>query len=254
MSEENIENVTKPDSNFAPTFVDHHVLPDINFNGHCLINNIYIPKKVINIYSSYTLNSWLKNSSTSSALSNCLFGSVKLTKNNGPVKYKYSSYDIGCDSRSDFLFTAGSMGKNVIIFGAHMSSSLHIDNKNKNILIFGEGATQRLDNTVLTTEAIYPINFKQTSKRFELSYIMFKLIKIIFFGLVTGIVSASNHTKCFSLSNQKYMSQSTLINLHSDEYIQEFYCYPFAVKLDRLILTLWMIYLIKYLFQIKKKI
>ena len=45
MSEENIENITKSDSNFAPTFVDHHVLPDIIFNGHCLINNIYIPKK-----------------------------------------------------------------------------------------------------------------------------------------------------------------------------------------------------------------
>ena len=42
MSEENIENITKSDSNFAPTFVDHHVLPDINFNGHCLITNIYI--------------------------------------------------------------------------------------------------------------------------------------------------------------------------------------------------------------------
>ena len=40
MSEENIENITRSDSNFAPTFVDHHVLPDINFNGHCLINNI----------------------------------------------------------------------------------------------------------------------------------------------------------------------------------------------------------------------
>ena len=30
MLEENIENITKSDSNFAPTFVDHHVLPDIN--------------------------------------------------------------------------------------------------------------------------------------------------------------------------------------------------------------------------------
>ena len=37
MSEENIENVTKSDSNFAPTFVDHQLLPDMNFNGHCLI-------------------------------------------------------------------------------------------------------------------------------------------------------------------------------------------------------------------------
>ena len=52
MSEENIENITKSECNFAPTFVDHHVLPDINFNGHYLINNMYIPEKVIysNIY------------------------------------------------------------------------------------------------------------------------------------------------------------------------------------------------------------
>ena len=39
MSEENIENITKSDSNFALTFADHHLLPDISFDGHCLINN-----------------------------------------------------------------------------------------------------------------------------------------------------------------------------------------------------------------------
>ena len=61
MSEENIENISKLGSNFAPTFIDHRVLPDINFNGHCLINNIYIPKKVINIYLLYKLNPWLRN-------------------------------------------------------------------------------------------------------------------------------------------------------------------------------------------------
>ena len=50
MSDEYIENITKSDSNFAPTFVDHHLLSDRNFNGHCLINNnISIPEKVINL-------------------------------------------------------------------------------------------------------------------------------------------------------------------------------------------------------------
>ena len=34
--QENIENITKSGSNFAPTFVDHHLLPDIHFDGHCL--------------------------------------------------------------------------------------------------------------------------------------------------------------------------------------------------------------------------
>ena len=58
MSEESIENMTKLDSNFAPTFVDHHLLPDMNFNGNFLIkNNIAIPKKVINLYFLRTLSS-----------------------------------------------------------------------------------------------------------------------------------------------------------------------------------------------------
>ena len=44
MSEENIENITRLDSTFTPTFVNHHVLPDVKINGHCLINNnIYVP-------------------------------------------------------------------------------------------------------------------------------------------------------------------------------------------------------------------
>ena len=42
-----------------------------------------------------------------------------------------------------------------------MSSSAHIDNKNKDILIPGEGLTQEIDDTALTTEAKYPINFTQ---------------------------------------------------------------------------------------------
>ena len=47
MSERSIENITKSDSNFASTFVDYYSLPNINFNGHCLIkNNISIPKRV----------------------------------------------------------------------------------------------------------------------------------------------------------------------------------------------------------------
>ena len=50
MPEENIENITKSSSVFAPIFVNHYILPDVNFNGHCLINNISIHKKVINIY------------------------------------------------------------------------------------------------------------------------------------------------------------------------------------------------------------
>ena len=61
------------------------------------------------------------------------------------------------------------MGKNAIIFGTDMKSSVHIDNKNKDILILGEGPTQGLNGTTLTAEANYCINFTQSGKRFVLS-------------------------------------------------------------------------------------
>ena len=54
-------------------------------------------------------------------------------------------------------------------FGAHMSSSVHVDNKGEDILILGKGPTQGLDDRTLTTEAKYPINFTQSRKRFVLS-------------------------------------------------------------------------------------
>ena len=45
-----IENIVDSDTNFPRTFVDHHLLPDMDFNEHRLIkNNISIPKKVINL-------------------------------------------------------------------------------------------------------------------------------------------------------------------------------------------------------------
>ena len=59
---------------------------------------------------------------------------------------------------------------------------------------------------------------------------MFGITKTIFIVLLTNIVNASNHTKCVSLSNQKYGIQPTLINLHPNEYSQELHYYPFAVK------------------------
>ena len=55
----------------------------------------------------------------------------------------------------------------------------------------------------------------------------------MFMELLISTVNASNHKTCVSLSNQKCMTQSTLINLHPNEYSQQFHFYPFAVKLHR---------------------
>ena len=62
---------------------------------------------------------------------------------------------------------------------------------------------------------------------------MFGIIKKMFIVLLTSIVNACSHTKFVSLRNQNCMTQPTLINLHANEYSQEFHYYPFAVKLDR---------------------
>ena len=61
---------------------------------------------------------------------------------------------------------------------------------------------------------------------------MFGLIKNIFIWLLTGLVNGSDHKKSVSLSNQKWEIQSTFINLHPNEYSQDFTYYPVLVKLD----------------------
>ena len=81
---------------------------------------------------------------------------LQLTKNADIEKYKYSAYGIGFDRRSSISFPSGGFGQNVLIFGADMSSSIHIDNKKKDILVFGRGPTHRLEST-LTAEKMFSI-------------------------------------------------------------------------------------------------
>ena len=72
--------------------------------------------------------------------------------------------------KGTFSFPTGGFGKNVIIFEADMSSSVHVDNKKKDILILGEGPTQELDDITLTAEKKYSINFSVTrTKLFKLA-------------------------------------------------------------------------------------
>ena len=131
--------------------IDYYPLSDIKFNGHCLINNNNTALGAMNLYISYTLDWWSRDLNTDFTLGNCLFGSVKLTKNVVPDKYKYSSWQ----------YLAVAWKKNVIIFGVDMSSSVHIDHKGKVTLILGEEPTQGLDDATLTAEAKYLINVTQ---------------------------------------------------------------------------------------------
>ena len=73
-----------------------------------------------------------------------LFSAVTLTKSADINNYHYSGYGIGIDRKGRFSFPDSGFGQNVIIFGAYMSSSVHADNKGKDILIFSSGPTQGL--------------------------------------------------------------------------------------------------------------
>ena len=56
-----------------------------------------------------------------------------------------------------------------MISGVDMTSSVHVDNMKKDILILGEGPTQGLDDTTLTSEKRYSISFTENNKKFCLS-------------------------------------------------------------------------------------
>ena len=62
---------------------------------------------VVNIYIVYDINFWPFKYSCDFTLKNSLFGSVKLTKNIDPDKYKYPGYGIGFDMSGAFLLYDG---------------------------------------------------------------------------------------------------------------------------------------------------
>ena len=80
-----------------------------------------------------------------------MFGAVTLTKNVDIDEYKHSGYGIVFDRKGEFTF-GNEFGRNFKFFRVDMSSSVHVDNMKKDILILGEGSTQKLDGTTLTAE------------------------------------------------------------------------------------------------------
>ena len=98
---------------------------------------------MVNLFIVYELNSCPLDLETDFTLVGCLFGGVKITKNAIPDKYLLNiGYGIEFNTRGYRSLSDGGIGKNVIIFGINMSSSMHIDNKVKDILILGKGPTK----------------------------------------------------------------------------------------------------------------
>ena len=90
-----------------------------------------------------------------------------MTKNSDFDKCKCSGYVLGFDARRIFSLSNGSgFGKNVVILGTDMSSSVDIDNKKKDILILGKSPTDGLDDITLAAEKEYSVNFTERHKKF----------------------------------------------------------------------------------------
>ena len=169
LSAETIKPPTTSDNSLTPELNYYGTKTRVKFTGSCLKQSkiSYTHGKVVNIYIVYELGA-SSSHNNDPTLKNCLFGAVTLTKNADIDKYGYSGYGIGFDRKSSFSFPGGGFGQNVIIFGVDMSSSAHVDNKKKDILILGKGPTQGLEHT-LNAEKMYSINFTVTNKKFCLS-------------------------------------------------------------------------------------
>ena len=149
LSAESIKPPTTSDNSLAPSLDYYGNKIRVKFARSCLKQSnkiLYTHEKIVNIYIVYELGASTSHISDPT-IKNCLFGAVTLTKNADIEKYKYSGYGIGFDRRSSFSFPSGGFGQNVLIFGADMSSSIHIDNKKKDILVLGRGPTQGLEST-----------------------------------------------------------------------------------------------------------
>ena len=170
LSAETIKPTTTSDNSFTPTLNCYDDLKlRVKFTGSCLKQPkfTHTHKTIVNIFIVYELGTSTSNDNDPT-LKNSLFGAVTLTKNTVIDKCGYSGYGIRFERRSSFSLQSGGFGQNVLIFGADTSSSAHIDNEKKDILVLVKGPTQGLEHA-LTAEKMYSINFPVTKKKFCLS-------------------------------------------------------------------------------------
>ena len=135
LSNEKISSITTPSYNQAPSLAYDNIRIKLNFFWDLLKQDkiTYNNGPIVNIYTVYRLSPSIASNVTPE---NCLFGAVKITK---ILKTNtYSGYGIAFDSKGSFSHPIGGYGKNVIISGADLSSSVHANNRANNILVIGK--------------------------------------------------------------------------------------------------------------------
>ena len=132
---------------------------------------------VINIYCVYKLDPIASTRDTSFTIQDALFGAMQITKNaTDNSKNNYKGYGICFDERSQFGHTVIeggrthiTNGRNVLIFGADMSFSVHATNGANHIYVMGDGFTQGIHDTTLYVQKKYFKNFTEPNVKFVLN-------------------------------------------------------------------------------------
>ena len=145
-----------------------------------------------------------------------MFSAVSLTKNVDIDKYNYSGYGIGFDRQGEFSFSTRGFGRNCIIVGVDLSSSIHANNKKNNILVLGKDFVQGINGTTIYAEKMFSINFTESNKKFCLSlhyngdnsYLFVNGTEIYKFKgkdseIVASPLCLGNISKDFSVDNMK---------------------------------------------------
>ena len=114
-------------------------------------NDHVINTNVINIDCVCKLDAIASNRAATFTIQNALIGAMQITKNADNSKNNYKGYGICFDERSEFGHTITEGGfahttdaRNVLIFGADMSFSVHATNRANHIYVMGTGLTQLL--------------------------------------------------------------------------------------------------------------
>ena len=132
--------------------------------------------KVINIYYVYKIDPIASTRDDTFTVQNALFGAMEITKNADTSKYNYKGYGMCFDEGGTFgqtiregNFDHTTNARNVLIFGAGMSFSVHATNRANNIYVTGEAFVQGINDTTIYAEKKFYRNFTDTDKKFVLS-------------------------------------------------------------------------------------
>ena len=147
--------------------------------NHFQQNKVIIPNNnnAINIYCVYKLDPLASTRDKSYTIQNALFGAMQITKDaTDYYKNDYKGYGISFDERSEFGHTITEGGfahttdaRNVLIFGADMSFSVHATNRANHIYLMGTGLTQGINDTTIYADKNFYRNFTDFGKKFVLS-------------------------------------------------------------------------------------